>query len=521
MPCAIQRPPKPISIESESYQILKKFLPEYTENVPNNNNIQLCCNDKQVKNENEQLVIIKQLFGRCPSCYYNFAKLFYELACSLEQDRYIQINKKNPNKNYIEEITYNVSYNVAKQLFDSCSGLDSIHIICGNPCSMETFFKKIGSNSGFAIKFNFPKDTDGHTFKVYDCWQEPISYSKQICSCTDCKEVCPVPQPFPGPKTYWLMFGMDGVGFIMIFFYLIIFILTVAVCVIYKMRKRKIDSENIMNNDLREIHSTKLTKINEQLCQLFGLYGRLCGKPRFAIGFISIGLIVAIILSLGLIKFDPITDPIELWTTKNSRARIEKKYFDENFGPFFRIQNVIVVPKNLEPIKHGNEKFGPVFNRTILLEMFDLQQKIMNLTIEDNQGKVIEVKDICFKPMGNHICMVQSIIGWFYNNRSLIENDDYLERIKICSANPYNINSTGISCLAPYGGPIFPNVALADYINNPLDAKALVFTLMLNNRINAKENSNALKWEKKFLDLLKNYSNSNFDLSFYSEVFID
>lgn len=518
LPCASTKPPKSIPIGSESYQTLKKFFFDSTEN---SDQIQLCCDANQVENENDQLSnFIKPLFGRCPSCYHNFAKLFYELACSPEQDKYMNVNKINKSKNYIEEITYNISNDVAKRIFDSCSGLESIHLMCDIPCTMESFFNNIGSNSGFSIKFNFLRDSDGHKFKIYDCWQAPTSYSEQICSCTDCKKVCPVPQPFPGPKTYWLVFGIDGVGFVMMFLYLLIFILTAAVYVIYNVRKRKNDSKNANENDQRELRSTKLTKINEQLCQLFGQYGGLCGQPCFAIAFIIIGLIMAIILSLGLLKFDPITDPIELWTTNNSRARIEKKYFDENFGPFFRIQNVIVTPKNQKPIKQGNDQFGPVFNKTILLETFDLQQKIMNLTIEDDQGKVVQVKDICFKPMDDNACMVQSIIGWFYNNRSLIENDDYLERIKTCNSNPFSINSTGISCLAPYGGPIFPNVALADYTNNSLDAKALVFTLMLNNAINAKDNSNVMKWEKKFLELLKNYSNSNFDLAFYSEVFI-
>lgn len=34
------------------------------------------------------------------------------------------------------------------------------------------------------------------------------------------------------------------------------------------------------------------------------------------------------------------TDPVELWAAPNSRSRIEKDFFDKNFEPFYRIEQV-------------------------------------------------------------------------------------------------------------------------------------------------------------------------------------
>lgn len=34
------------------------------------------------------------------------------------------------------------------------------------------------------------------------------------------------------------------------------------------------------------------------------------------------------------------TNPVELWASPNSRARVEREYFDTNFEPFYRIEQV-------------------------------------------------------------------------------------------------------------------------------------------------------------------------------------
>lgn len=34
------------------------------------------------------------------------------------------------------------------------------------------------------------------------------------------------------------------------------------------------------------------------------------------------------------------TDPVELWAAPNSRSRIEREFFDSNFEPFYRIEQV-------------------------------------------------------------------------------------------------------------------------------------------------------------------------------------
>jgi Niemann-Pick C1 protein len=80
------------------------------------------------------------------------------------------------------------------------------------------------------------------------------------------------------------------------------------------------------------------------------------------------------------------TDPVELWASPNSRSRIEKEYFDTNFSPFYRTEQIIITAKNLPPILYHpsnntldpEEYFGPIFNKEFMYAVLDLQERILN-----------------------------------------------------------------------------------------------------------------------------------------------
>lgn len=45
------------------------------------------------------------------------------------------------------------------------------------------------------------------------------------------------------------------------------------------------------------------------------------------------------------------TNPVELWAAPNSRARLEREFFDSKFDPFYRIEQVcafIYINQSLE-----------------------------------------------------------------------------------------------------------------------------------------------------------------------------
>lgn len=74
-----------------------------------------------------------------------------------------------------------------------------------------------------------------------------------------------------------------------------------------------------------------------------------------------------------------ITDPVELWAAPNSRSRIEREFFDSNFEPFYRIEQIII--KSDAPSFHYNTsngviEFGPAFDREFLRQVLWLQNNI-------------------------------------------------------------------------------------------------------------------------------------------------
>uniref|UniRef100_A0A2S2R9A3 Niemann-Pick C1 protein n=1 Tax=Sipha flava TaxID=143950 RepID=A0A2S2R9A3_9HEMI len=242
------------------------------------------------------------------------------------------------------------------------------------------------------------------------------------------------------------------------------------------------------------------------------------------------------------IHFIKITiDPVDLWSSPNSQCRQEREFFNSNFKPFFRTTQVIIAPNGVPDVNYktsqGLFKFGPVFNRTFLLEVHKLQQQIEALGRPHNG-----LEKVCFAPLVSKFsgppkvsdCAVQSVWGYFGNkpyklNRTSLNPDrsisNYLDSLKICFRNPYNP-----MCLGPYGGPVDPSVALGGFSNSsdPITKNApyekstsLLLTFVLNNHNDKMLLKDALEWENKFLAFMKNWTETSkpffMDVAYYSE----
>lgn len=262
----------------------------------------------------------------------------------------------------------------------------------------------------------------------------------------------------------------------------------------------------------------------------------------------NVGCIFIASLGYGLRFLHVTTNPVELWASPHSRSRVEREYFDTHFGPFYRIEQIIITTKNLPQIRHNTSDgviiFGPVFNDTFLKKVLDLQSAIMAI---DGEG----LKDICFSPLSSPVeggeegeeadinnCVVQSPWGYFQNDLDIFESTstdpsgyetNYLDQFLKCFNNPYDSD-----CLAPYGGPVDPAVAFGGFLK-PGDtlakmphyenATSIILTFLVNNHYNKSELVPALAWEEKYVALMKNFTSSNvtsfMDIAFTSERSIE
>ncbi|RZF39227.1 hypothetical protein LSTR_LSTR010321 [Laodelphax striatellus] len=285
--------------------------------------------------------------------------------------------------------------------------------------------------------------------------------------------------------------------------------------------------------------------LDSRMEKFFEELGFVCACHPWLTLFVG-GCVVAALCS-GIRQLQITTDPVQLWASPSSRSRLEKTYFDEHFEPFYRTEQVIINAVGLNKVKHNTSLngaiFGPAFNREFLLEVLNLQEKIEKIGEDEGFG----LRKICFAPLsagrGQEVtdvrqCLVQSVWGYFQNSRTEFMNigkdiygypSNYLDHLTQCFHNKYKSN-----CLAPYGGPVDPAIALGGFLkdNESISAKpayeqatSIILTFVVNNYYNASKLEPALKWEERFILFMKNwtkYEKPDFmDVAFTSERSIE
>lgn len=171
--------------------------------------------------------------------------------------------------------------------------------------------------------------------------------------------------------------------------------------------------------------------------------------------------------------------------------------------------------------------FGPAYQRNFLIEVFKLQKEIEKLGQFENEG----LEKVCLAPVTQvgeetklHQCVVMSLLGLFKNDISEFEKaQDYLKTIDSCTQSPYSIQ-----CLAPYGGPIEPGIAVGG-MPKPQQgqnydyklATGVVLTFMVKNIADKSQLGPAMKWEKRFVEFLQDYKNDLMDFAYNAERSIE
>ncbi|GBO16429.1 NPC intracellular cholesterol transporter 1, partial [Araneus ventricosus] len=261
---------------------------------------------------------------------------------------------------------------------------------------------------------------------------------------------------------------------------------------------RQILSQKLHNKSSKQLGNW----LEEQLETIFKSWGIFVSRKPKTVMIVS--LLICSLSSLGLVlNFSVTTDPVDLWVSPSSEARRDMEDYNKHFGPFYRIEQIIITPTVQESFYHPvvvnhelkNISWGPVLQQDFLLAAFDLQIQIENLTAK-TENATIELKDICLSPLRplNSACAIQSLFGFFQNKREYFFNKtEYLVHFKRCSLAPQNPN-----CFAPFGGPIDSAAILLGGYNETYDsAQALVITIPVTNYNDDSKNFEAKMWESE------------------------
>ncbi|GFY60804.1 NPC intracellular cholesterol transporter 1 [Trichonephila inaurata madagascariensis] len=563
--------------DEEALETLQEICPD----IIRETNV-LCCSPEQINQLQKNLEIAATLgLARCPSCLSNFRKNFCQFACSAKQSHFLKIEKLGKSDEgdlVIEKLTYFMSKRYAEGMFASCKDIQGLtpgstvlDLMCGGwgrECTAERWLNFMGSTpaddgfSPFEIKYHLTSDSslvvDGQIFhpmneNTTSCSESPYP-GAEACTCLDCEAACQLniasPPPLPAEKEPFTLLHHDGVSVLC----LIIFCFATAFLLLgyfyFKIQSRKslrfipgqpveksqdlTDSKKVDGEVTHQIPETEIISdisylqklgaaIERHLEDNFCRWGTYVAEHPLPI--MTLSLVVSFALASGLlIRFSVTTDPVDLWVSKSSQARQDMEYFNKHFEPFYRVEQMIVTPKNkssfVQSIKEKNQQktytWGPVFRRDFLLEVLDLQLAVEKL-VAKSQNKTVALSDICIAPLAplNSNCAIQSIFGYYQNQRSLFEKDfDYLGHFKDCAG------AMGeMKCFAPYGGPLqSTEIALGGFENSEYNtATALIITIPVINHYNQELNKDALEWEKVFVDFLKNYQSENLTVAFKAE----
>ncbi|KAG1677100.1 NPC intracellular cholesterol transporter 1 [Nymphon striatum] len=225
--------------------------------------------------------------------------------------------------------------------------------------------------------------------------------------------------------------------------------------------------------------------------RVFCKWGTIAARHPYIV--IASSIVICAILSCGMLKFQVITDPVELWAAPHSKSRVDKEYFDKHFGPFYRTEVIIIKPIDQSSFNKTGKVYGPVFRKQFLLEVLQLQSDIQNITATFN-NKNVTLEDVCFRPMFPEYqdCTIQSALNYFQNNFTKLSKPDYLEHLQDCLTGYISRPE----CFGSYGGPIQPEVVLGGFSDKKYNlATALVITFVNDNSLDKSKVEKVKAWE--------------------------
>ncbi|KAI6058918.1 Niemann-Pick C1-like protein 1 [Aix galericulata] len=492
-------------------QLLRSVCPEL---VRGDNDTRVCCTLQQLTALQVSVALSGTVLARCPSCSRNFANLYCNNICSPDQSLFTNVTRMvnrttvlGVQQEAVVEYQCFYSQRYADAAFNSCKDV------------------RLPATGGYAI------DTMCGI------------YGARLCT-----------------TQRWLDFQGDknnGLAPLQIDF---------------QLKKKKVAPAP------RGGCAVRLGTCSHRfLADVFRRWGTLvAGHP---VPVLVVAAVVAVGLSVGMMTLQLTTDPVELWSAPGSQARQEKAFYDEHFGPFMRTCQVIVTARDQRPgatynsVVLGAKNFSGVLSAEVLEALLELQEQLTGASVwVEEEGREVTLQDICYAPLNPSEpsladCCINSVTQYFQNNRTHLAMEatqtvgketgtvDWHDHLIYCVNSPLSfkdITTLELSCMAEYGGPVFPYIALGGYPGEWVgavgchgvqwgavgcsgvpwvlcraadseytQAEALIVTYSLNNFPRSDPRHKwVLSWEQRFLEVVRDFQRNhsqNLSVSFMAE----
>lgn len=485
----------------------------------------------------------ESLISACPACKENFFDTFCTLTCSPDQSLFVNvtdIQQSRAKKDVAAELDYVVSKRYGSGFYNSCKDVKFsatngyvMDFIGGGAKNYTAFLKFLGDKKPFGSPFqiDFPRPNRvSEPMEAMDnvpkrCNDTDVLYR---CACVDCPSACPALPALHKARSCHVGV-LPCLSFAVILIYsllLLLFVAGVAFHVLwmnYSQRRservRLLQDDTLSDEDDEDdghivanagyvAPTEKHYAPNNILDRYFGWLGRMCARyPGIVIGS---SILVAAVLSLGWINFAVETSVVRLWISPTSAAAEEKAFFDDKFGPFYRIEQAILTRETADgPV--------PVLSYETLEWWFDVHSRVERLRSSD-EG--ITLDNVCFKPTGD-ACVVESLVSYFPDGFSALNPKRWQPQLRRCAEYP-------IECLPAFQKPIKKEMVFGGWkkSGNVIDAKALIATWVINNHAEGSyEEQRAMAWESALKELLLDVQNEAMErglhLSFSTEISLE
>jgi Niemann-Pick C1 protein len=499
------------------------------------------------------LGIAQGFLQNCPACWQNWKSIFCQLTCSSNQSMFLNVTQTAPVANttesHVKKLTYYMNPQMANGFYDSCinvtfqqTGGKASGFLCGNTdCPSPQYWldylgKYQNPGSPFEMDFIQTNQSLPDGMEALNVPQVPCNTAGPLaCSCNDCYASCPTPPPPASPSGCYVAFGSGQarcLDFSLGIIYLGFLLFSGILCAVYWKKWCSHRQEYLV---VGEEPQTKPgffqcygMSMERYLSPKFARLGELCHDHPWKIILVSLAFAAA--LGGGAAMFTYTTDPVQLWSSPDSLARRQMDYFDQQFGPFYRTEQIIVTAtKPVYTFWEGanvNITFGHMMQLNTLNAALELQNTVAALTAEYD-GKNVSLTDICMQPLypTNDNCTIMSPLQYFQNDPERLNyavpilDIDYHSHMVHCVNDPSFVGKpTEFPCMATFDGPVDPNVVLGGFPGiEYTSAEAIVITYVVTNHLDTELNKPANAWEKVFLDYLVDYSNENISIVYMAE----
>ncbi|TFY72100.1 hypothetical protein EVG20_g909 [Dentipellis fragilis] len=527
----------------------------------------VCCNSDQLQVLRENLNSAEPLIFSCPACRNNFRSFFCHFTCSPNQGDFVNITStqtSSTGKTAVKSLDFFVGEREGQGFFDSCKNVQvgatnayAMDLIGGGATNYSAFLKYMGDEKdiGSPFQINYPSSTPSG-MEAFNPVPRNCADNDLLsrCTCVDCPQICStLPELSPPGQNTCHVGALSCLSFILIVAYsLCAAAFIIGYTIQHSLRRQRdrkyerlvLSTETASDTPLSptshargligasslaryadgeqssESHNDsrlgravtlldplesvqprqyRLNTVFRRLFYKLGLISATFPWLTFAVMFTAIGL-----LNIGWKDFAVETDPVRLWVAPDSESKLQKDFFDSNFGPFYRTEDIFVKSSaaylrslnNTDAIQSVAHANTPVLSWEHLKFWFKVESDIRSLRSAPNG---YGLSDVCFKPAGpDGACVFQSVTAWFENDIDNTTPDTWEKRIQQCADAP-------AECLPDFQQPLAPKYILGGVPETPrkyLDAEALVVHIVLSDSLDPDVQGRAMEWERSLREYL-------------------